>query len=181
MTIKGNQLLAWNEITKKFHAAIDLSQAMHLEDCNSDLKDTASDARSRSSHSKSASNKEEEPYTVERSFKITFKDESEVQFFADTDDEKADWLRILSQLVGKAGTEMPLWASLLKDHLDKKADTTATRSASAATRKQQRSSSSSRIASSDMNKPVRPAPRSNTSRVASVPEEGADKIAKRKP
>ena len=171
-------MLASNEITKKFHAAIDLSQAVHLEDCNSELK--ASDSKSKSSHTKTPSNEEEEPYTVERSFKITFADESEVQFFADTDSEKSVWLRVLSPLVGKQGSAMPLWASLLKDQLEKKADATTNRTASTASR-QQRRPSASKTASSDPNKPIRPAPSQHISNIDTVAEEGHDKIAKRKP
>ena len=64
-------LVAFNDVTKKATATIELSKAIRLEDDN-DRDD-------------------ESLYGVERSFRLFFPNNEEIVFFADTDDEKNKW------------------------------------------------------------------------------------------
>ncbi|TFK23955.1 hypothetical protein FA15DRAFT_620133 [Coprinopsis marcescibilis] len=92
----GGNLVAFNDVTKRATATIDLKMAIRVED-DQDCKD---------------SSRFEDLYGVERSFRLVFPDNDEIVFFADTDDEKKRWLDVLKALVGKVPPH-PLWAELL--------------------------------------------------------------------
>ncbi|RXW25072.1 hypothetical protein EST38_g810 [Candolleomyces aberdarensis] len=105
--IIGGNLVAFNDVTKKATASIDLKKAIRLED-DQDRRD---------------SSRYETMYGVERSFRLIFPNDEEIVFFADTDDEKAKWLEVLRALVGHIPPH-PLWAELLwqrQDEISKRA------------------------------------------------------------
>ncbi|KAI0030016.1 hypothetical protein K488DRAFT_55155 [Vararia minispora EC-137] len=103
--IIGANLVAFNDVTKRVTASIDLRKATRVED----LQDPAARILSPSS---SHPPYDEYDYGIERSFRVTFKGEEEILFFADSDGEKARWLEVLHALVGRIPPN-PLWAELL--------------------------------------------------------------------
>lgn len=76
----GGHLVAFNDITKKATATIDLKRAVAVEDDQ--------DARS-GPHSPQSDF--DMLGGVERSFRLKFPGDEEIVFFADTDDEKSRW------------------------------------------------------------------------------------------
>lgn len=102
MKVNGSRLIPYSEVTKKAVVEIDLSLATHLTDLNAPLDiGVAYD--------------DSEPWRMERSFRITFKDGNEINFFADDDAAKAQWLVVLRRLLGKEGKAMPpMWALALR-------------------------------------------------------------------
>lgn len=75
--------MAFNDVTKRATATIELKQVAAVHD---DDDPSASSLRKRPRDSYDAIfNK------VERSFRLVFADEEEIEFFADTDEEKAKW------------------------------------------------------------------------------------------
>ncbi|GJE91505.1 hypothetical protein PsYK624_076550 [Phanerochaete sordida] len=103
----GSNLVAFNNVTKKATATIDLKKAIALEDD----KKARDGAQSPISPMSPRSFVEfDTPYGVERSFRILFKNDQEIIFYADTDEEKKQWyvdtiFRSALQLIGlsKAG------------------------------------------------------------------------------
>jgi hypothetical protein len=82
-------LVAFNDVTKKVTATINLKNAIAVEDNqdpHSNPKSPASGVTSRSRH-----DEYDGIYGVERSFRLIFPDDEEITFFADTDEEKARW------------------------------------------------------------------------------------------
>jgi hypothetical protein len=67
--------VAFNDVTKKATATIDLKKATAVED----------------DQQRKTSDDYEGLYGVERSFRLLFPNQQEIVFFADTDDEKAKW------------------------------------------------------------------------------------------
>ncbi|KAF5351942.1 hypothetical protein D9756_007598 [Leucocoprinus leucothites] len=101
----GANLVAFNDITKKATATIDLKKAIAVQD-DQDLRNPLSPlARSRGYD-------EDALFGVERSFRLVFPQEQEIIFFADTDEEKYRWLEVFRALVGHIPPH-PLWAELL--------------------------------------------------------------------
>lgn len=64
--VTGANLIAFNDVTKKATATINLKKAIAVEDARALI-------------------------TVERSFRLVFPSDQEILFFADSDDEKARW------------------------------------------------------------------------------------------
>ncbi|KAF5345332.1 hypothetical protein D9758_008424 [Tetrapyrgos nigripes] len=110
LRVIGANLVAFNDVTKKVTATINLKNAIAVED-NQDPhnhpKSPASGVTSRSRY-----DEYDGIYGVERSFRLIFPDDDEITFFADTDEEKARWLEVLRALVGHIPPH-PLWAELL--------------------------------------------------------------------
>lgn len=125
----GSNLVAFNDVTKKATATIDLRKALAVEDdeiTRNELLSPASAVSARSSRYVEF----DVPYGVERSFRLIFPDDQEIIFFADTDEEKDKWyvdpcvppcvmwltsfgrMEVLSALVGRIPPN-PLWAELL--------------------------------------------------------------------
>jgi hypothetical protein len=77
----GATLVAFNDVTKKPTVTIELKHVINVRD--NDEPRTAPLARGRESF--------DSLYKVERSFRLVFKDDDEITFFADTDEEKAKW------------------------------------------------------------------------------------------
>jgi hypothetical protein len=78
----GAKLVAFNDVTKKAIASIDLRKAIGVEDDQENEKQ-----RSRTQYSDEFDNL----YGVERSFKLLFPKEESISFFADNDAEKGKW------------------------------------------------------------------------------------------
>lgn len=100
----GANLVAFNDVTKKATATIDLKKALAVQD-DQDLRDPLSPLALSKGY-------EDGLFGVERSFRLLFPAEQEIIFFADTDEEKARWLDVLRALVGHIPPH-PLWAELL--------------------------------------------------------------------
>ncbi|KAF9010563.1 hypothetical protein BDQ17DRAFT_1273135 [Cyathus striatus] len=103
LRVIGSNLVAFNDVTKKATATIDLKKALAVED---DQEGAQGGRRSRSTDDYDGL------YGVERSFRLIFPQDHEIVFFADTDEEKARWLEILRALVGHIPPH-PLWGELL--------------------------------------------------------------------
>ncbi|KAJ3998717.1 hypothetical protein F5050DRAFT_1798250 [Lentinula boryana] len=106
----GSNLVAFNDITKRVTATINLSNAIAIED-NQDPHKRDGGVRSPASGASRYHDEYDGLFGVERSFRLVFPRE-EILFFADTDEEKAKWLEILNALVGHIPPH-PLWAELL--------------------------------------------------------------------
>ncbi|RDX41409.1 hypothetical protein OH76DRAFT_1489500 [Lentinus brumalis] len=103
----GSSLVAYNDVTKRAIATIDLRKAIGVVD---EQKGVARSPASRSSHDYDDS----EPYGiggVSHSFKLEFLGD-EIWFYADTDEEKTNWVNILKALIGRIPPN-PLWAEVL--------------------------------------------------------------------
>ncbi|KAG9312056.1 hypothetical protein JVU11DRAFT_7337 [Chiua virens] len=103
--VTGANLIAFNDVTKKATATINLKKAIAVED-NQDARSAAlsPDGRRRGDYDSLMS--------VERSFRLVFPSEQEILFFADSDEEKVKWLEVLRALVGHIPPN-PLWAELV--------------------------------------------------------------------
>ncbi|KAJ3829620.1 hypothetical protein F5880DRAFT_281351 [Lentinula raphanica] len=106
----GSNLVAFNDVTKRVTATINLRNAIAVED-NQDPHKRDGGVRSPSSGASRYHDEYDGLFGVERSFRLVFPKE-EILFFADTDEEKAKWLEILNALVGHIPPH-PLWAELL--------------------------------------------------------------------
>lgn len=80
----GGSLVAFNDVTKRITATIDLKKAIAVEDDDME-SDTSKQRRQRDIDDFDAM------YGVERSFRLIFPHKQEITFFADTDEEKAKW------------------------------------------------------------------------------------------
>lgn len=81
--------MAFNDVTKKATATIEMKQVVGVYDDNEPASNTAT-VRRRARDSYDAI------FKVERSFRLLFADEEEIEFFADTDEEKARWWVVCS-------------------------------------------------------------------------------------
>ncbi|KAG9126660.1 Bud site selection protein bud4 [Ceratobasidium sp. 392] len=103
LRVIGSNLVAYNDVTGRAIATIDLKRALAVEDDQQPLPPNAIPGRRA---------RDESDLVVERSFRLIFSDDDDIAFFADTDEEKAEWLRILRALVGNIPPH-PLWAELV--------------------------------------------------------------------
>ncbi|KAJ7729509.1 hypothetical protein DFH07DRAFT_781904 [Mycena maculata] len=121
LRVIGANLVAFNDVTKKATATIDLKKAVTVED-DQEARGATSPASATTARS-SRYDEYDGLYGVERSFRLIFPNEQEIVFFADTDEEKAKWLEVLRALVGHIPPH-PLWAELLwqrQEELSKRA------------------------------------------------------------
>lgn len=79
----GAKLVAFNDVTKKATATIELRKVVAVHDDN--------DPESDSSHRRRTSDSYDAIFKVERSFRLIFADGEEIEFFADMDQDKAKW------------------------------------------------------------------------------------------
>ncbi|KAJ7125048.1 hypothetical protein C8R44DRAFT_980288 [Mycena epipterygia] len=110
LRVIGANLVAFNDVTKKATATIDLKKAVAVED-DQEVRGAMSPSSAMTARS-SRYDEYDGLYGVERSFRLVFPNDQEIVFFADTDDEKAKWLEVLRALVGHIPPH-PLWAELL--------------------------------------------------------------------
>lgn len=158
MRLQGTRLIAFNEITHKPHAILELAQAERLEDpeatdepstpantaatpstaTSSPPSATRPKAVTGSGHRRTLSMEDDDdPFSARpHSFRLVFTDESFVDFFADDGEEKLRWLRVLKPIVnvgvkkGMAGPP-PVWAQVLKQMNKQKAKMTPPAAATA--------------------------------------------------
>ena len=81
-------MVAFNDVTKKPMATIDLKKAIGVEDDELSRNTLLSPA---SGSARRYSDEYDYPFGIERSFRLLFPNNQEILFFADTDDEKAQW------------------------------------------------------------------------------------------
>ncbi|KIJ15469.1 hypothetical protein PAXINDRAFT_168965 [Paxillus involutus ATCC 200175] len=103
--VTGANLIAFNDVTKKATATINLKKAVAIED----TQDARLGALSRTGRYR---DDYDSLCAVERSFRLVFPGDQEILFFADSDEEKARWLEVLRALVGHIPPN-PLWAELI--------------------------------------------------------------------
>jgi len=82
----GANLVAYNDVTKRATATIDLRKAIAVEDAEDLRSQALTPASARSSRYD-----DDGLYGVERSFRLLFQHDQEIVFFADTDEEKSRW------------------------------------------------------------------------------------------
>jgi PH domain len=102
--LAGSKLTAFHETTHQPRATINLAKASKLIDDKSALtkKETSTKGGGRR---KSAFAEEEEGYMfVEEGFRIRFANGEVIDFYADSAAEKNEWMRVLSEVVGKAAS-----------------------------------------------------------------------------
>lgn len=102
--LAGAKLTAYHETTHQPRATINLAKASKLIDDKSALtkKETSTKGGGRR---KSAFAEEEEGYMfVEEGFRIRFANGEVIDFYADSAAEKGEWMKVLSEVVGKGGS-----------------------------------------------------------------------------
>ncbi|KAF8589532.1 hypothetical protein K439DRAFT_1405122 [Ramaria rubella] len=109
LRVIGSNLVAFNDVTKKATATIDLKKAIAVEDDDRTFAAMTSPASAATSRSR---DEFDDVYRVERSFRLIFPNNEEISFFADNDDAKARWLEVFRALVGHIPPN-PLWAELI--------------------------------------------------------------------
>ncbi|KAL6305019.1 hypothetical protein BKA93DRAFT_732094, partial [Sparassis latifolia] len=108
LRIVGANLIAYNDVTKKATATIDLKKAVSVED---DRAGGSTLIRSTGMR-ESLIDDYDGPYGIERSFRLVFPRDEDITFFADSDEEKMQWLEVLRALVGHIPPN-PLWAEVV--------------------------------------------------------------------
>ena len=88
--IIGSNLVAFNNVTKKAIATIDLKKALAVEDDEETHNEVMSPVSAVSPRT-SRYVEFDVPYGPQRSFRLVFPDDQEIIFSADTDDEKDKW------------------------------------------------------------------------------------------
>ena len=84
LRVIGGNLVAFNDVTKRATATIDLKKALAVED-------DQERAQSLGARARLDVDDFDAMYGVERSFRLVFPNKQEIAFFADTDEEKARW------------------------------------------------------------------------------------------
>lgn len=98
----GSNLVCFNEVTKRPTIRIDLMQAVHIEDTNVHTP---------------ADEDVDETYSVENSFRITFRDGEHISFFADSEDSKQVWMRVLSGTMSYRAQPAPRWTRAVQRYI----------------------------------------------------------------
>ncbi|KAL8886274.1 MAG: hypothetical protein Q9215_005992 [Flavoplaca cf. flavocitrina] len=112
-TLDGSKFTAYHEATRQPRATINLSKASKLIDDKSSLiqKETSSKSGGRR---KSAFAEEEEGYMfVEEGFRIRFANGETIDFYADSAAAKDDWMKVLSEVVGKDLSKPKTWTDIV--------------------------------------------------------------------
>ncbi|KAL8775341.1 MAG: hypothetical protein Q9209_000348 [Squamulea sp. 1 TL-2023] len=112
-TLDGSKFTAYHEATRQPRATINLSKASKLIDDKSSLiqKETSGKSGGRR---KSAFAEEEEGYMfVEEGFRIRFANGETIDFYADSAAAKDDWMKVLSEVVGKDLSKPKSWTDIV--------------------------------------------------------------------
>lgn len=100
----GTRLTAYHEATRQPRATINLANAKRLIDDRRTLTEKETTVKG-GKRRKSAFAEEEEGYMfVEEGFRIRFNNGEVIDFYADTADDKDGWMKILSDVIGRADT-----------------------------------------------------------------------------
>lgn len=125
---QGQYMICFNAVTKKPTVKIDLSKAVCIEELGNHVNtgsmifpSGASQALGRSrtmaSYATTATLADQEDadanYHVDRSFRITFADGERITFFSDTEADKSQWVKVISDIIGSEVPPNPLWAQAL--------------------------------------------------------------------
>lgn len=102
----GGSLFAYNDIMKKISAEIRLTEVVLLHDCGTTNVDE-------NEHPRHSTINEQGEILPPFTFRLVFKDGSEILFHADNQAEFKRWKNVLRQLLGKI-QPLPAWAELLR-------------------------------------------------------------------
>lgn len=94
MRIVGLNLVCYNEVTKRPVTRIDLVQALSVDE-----RPPAAEGRDT-----------DEVCQVPRSFCLTFRDGERIYLYADSDEEKVEWMHTLHNIIAHKLTPPPAWA-----------------------------------------------------------------------
>ncbi|KAI0393591.1 DUF1709-domain-containing protein [Xylariaceae sp. FL0594] len=101
----GTKLTAYHETTRQPRATINLSNAKRLIDDRRQLTNPETMGRN-GKRRRSAFAEEEEGYMfVEEGFRIRFNNGEVIDFYADTPEDKEGWMKVLGDVIGRAGDE----------------------------------------------------------------------------
>lgn len=172
---QGTYLICYNEVTKRPTVKIDLAKAVKIEEAWDpyDTKLIATGGKPRESlvarfH---ADEDPDESYHVARSFRVTFADGERISFFADTDEEKEQWIRVMAEMIGMQGVAaVPMWAQVAGEVIRSGALRAEAAAAAAVPAKSSTSSTASSAAAKSSALPPTPGSRgSGSSSLASRP------------
>ncbi|KAL8286222.1 hypothetical protein RQP46_004710 [Phenoliferia psychrophenolica] len=113
----GHRLIPYSEVTKKAMVEIDLSLADSVYDPQNPAASPPTPLSPATAMTRTSSlDLEEERWTAhEHSFLVSFKDGSEIEFFADRAEDKERWIALLTAVIGrKARKAAPEWALRFK-------------------------------------------------------------------
>lgn len=112
--LNGTKLTAYHETTRQPRATISLAKATKLIDDKTALQQPPSTKKG--GRRKSAFAEEEEGYMfVEEGFRIRFANGEVIDFYADSTAQKEEWMKVLSELVGKDVSGGKGWAQMVLD------------------------------------------------------------------
>ncbi|KAL8727996.1 MAG: hypothetical protein Q9166_005667 [cf. Caloplaca sp. 2 TL-2023] len=112
-TLDGSKFTAYHEATRQPRATINLSKASKLIDDKSSLIQKEASGKS-GGRRKSAFAEEEEGYMfVEEGFRIRFANGETIDFYADSAAAKDDWMKVLSEVVGKDLSKPKSWTDIV--------------------------------------------------------------------
>ncbi|KAK5687082.1 Bud site selection protein bud4 [Elasticomyces elasticus] len=105
--LQGSRLTAYHEHTHQKRAVVNLAKASRLVDDKSSLvANPTSSSPAKGGRRKSAFAEEDEGYQyVEEGFRIRFTNGETIDFYADSAAEKDEWMKALSQVIGKPAVE----------------------------------------------------------------------------
>ncbi|KAI0325319.1 hypothetical protein GY45DRAFT_1261096 [Cubamyces sp. BRFM 1775] len=106
--VVGPNMVAYNDVTKRAIAKIDLRKVIAVEDDRSPVLSPASGVSTRSQFD------DDRLCGVEHAFRLVIdsRPDQDIVFFADSDDEKQRWVEVLRAMVGRIPPN-PLWAEML--------------------------------------------------------------------
>lgn len=118
--LNGSKLTAYHDMTRQPRATISLAKAAKLIDDKARLTKTdgpvagASPTKTKGRR-KSAFAEDEEGYMfVEEGFRIRFANGEVIDFYADSREQKDEWMRVLSEAVGRESpSEKKTWMSIV--------------------------------------------------------------------
>ncbi|KAF1986625.1 DUF1709-domain-containing protein [Aulographum hederae CBS 113979] len=109
--LQGVKLTAFHETTRQPRATINLSKASKLVD---DRRCLLEDTTSKKGRRKSAFAEEEDGYMfVEDGFRIKFANGEVIDFYAESPDHKAGWMRVLSEAIGREDGLKKSWTDVV--------------------------------------------------------------------
>ncbi|KAF2477533.1 DUF1709-domain-containing protein [Lindgomyces ingoldianus] len=112
--LNGTKLTAYHEATHQPRATINLAKATKLIDDKSALQQPSSTKNG--GRRKSAFAEEEEGYMfVEEGFRIRFANGEVIDFYADNAAQKDEWMKVLSECVGKDVNSGKGWTDMILD------------------------------------------------------------------
>ncbi|KIW00608.1 uncharacterized protein PV09_07805 [Verruconis gallopava] len=110
----GSKLTAYHETTRQPRAKIDLAKAVKLIDDRGSLVQNPEGGKSAKGRRKSGFAEEDEGYQfVEEGFRIRFGNGETIDFYADNAKDKAGWIDVLQQTIGKSVVSSREWCKVV--------------------------------------------------------------------